>query len=224
MASLSQTTNLGNLASFTTGADALLITKTVSGAQTLQKIAKSVPDIPWGLWLGDISRKVVKPVAEAGGDFVVFPASSALSIPDDEKTGKLLQIETSLSDGLLRAVNELPVDAVLTVDEAGGVPSLTWYHLMLFQRIAGLLTKPLLVPISLAISANELEVLWKAGVDGVVLEVGTSLPPGRFKELRQTIDKLTFPSRQRRKMEALLPRLAEGTGTVTETEEEEGDE
>jgi len=221
IASWAQASNIGRLAAYTTGADAVLITKIGSGTRTLQKIAQSISDIPWGLWLGDIGSKGIKPMAEAGGDFVVFPASAALALPEDDKVGKILQVEASLSEGLLKAVNELPVDAVLIASEPAGESLLTWHHLMLFHRFAGLLTKPLLVSTPLNTTADELQVLWKTGVDGVVVEVGIGQPAGRLKELCQTIDKLTFPSRQREKVAALLPRVAEETGTVTEGEEEE---
>jgi len=61
-------------------------------------------------------------------------------------------------------------------------------------------------------------------VDGLVVEVGSGQPVGRLEELRQTIDKLTFPPRQRGKVEALLPRIGEETSPVTEAEEEEEEE
>jgi len=221
IASCGEASNTGRLVDYTAGADAVLVNKTGSGAKALQKIAQSISDIPWGLWLGDIGSKEIKPIAEAGGDFFVFPASAALSLPKDDKVGKILQVEASLSEGLLRTVNDLPVDAVLIAGETEEKVSLTWHHLMLFHRFADLLTKPLLVSIPLNTTADELQVLWKTGIDGVVVEVGTGQPAGRLKELRQIIDKLTFPSRQRKKVEALLPRVAEETGTAAEEEEEE---
>jgi hypothetical protein len=48
-----------------------------------------------------------------------------------------------------------------------------------------------------------------------------SPPPGRIAELRQIIDKLDFslPSK-RKKIEPLLPRIAAGTETIPEEEEE----
>ncbi|MFQ5996938.1 MAG: hypothetical protein ACE5KP_04870, partial [Dehalococcoidales bacterium] len=183
IASLTQTTGVGRLADYTKSADAVLFAKTGSGAKSLQRIAQSVSDIPWGLWLGDIGGQGIKAMVEAGGDFIVFPASSTLTVPENEKVGKILQVGASLSEGLLRAVNELPVDAVLIADEPGKESSLTWHHLMLFQRFAELLTKPLLASVPLKVTANELPILWKTGVDGVVVEVGIGQPVARLKEL-----------------------------------------
>ena len=221
IASLAPASNVGRLADYMADADAVLFTKVSSGVKTLQKMAQSVADIPWGIWLEGIDRRGITPMVKAGCDFVVFPASTALAIPEDDKTGKILQVEASLSESLLKTVNELPVDAVLIANEPAEESFLTWRHLMLFHRFADLLTKPLLASIPLSVTANELEVLWKTGVDGAVVEVGIGQPAAKIKELRQTIDKLTFPPRPRKKVEALLPRVGEEIGTVTETEEEE---
>jgi len=51
-------------------------------------------------------------------------------------------------------------------------------------------------------TANELQALWEAGVDGVIVEVGAGQPAGR---LREVIDKLAFPSSRKREVETLLP-------------------
>ncbi len=217
IANVTQATNIS-------GADAVLISQLSPGAKALQKIARSLPNIPWGLILEDINRKGIRPMIEAGCDFVVFPASAAIALPDDDKIGKVLQVESSLSEGLIRAINELPADAVLIAREQEGECPITWRHLMLFQRFADLLTKPLLVPVPLNMAANELQILWEIGVDGVVAEVGGERPGERLEELRQTIDKLTLAPRQRRKTEALLPRIGGETSPAAETEEEEEEE
>ena len=226
IASLIQANNVGRLADYITGADAVLlpIAKLSPRATTLQKIAKAVSDIPWGGWLRDIGRREISPMMETGCDFVVFPAGTALTTPQDDEIGKILQVEASLAEGLLKAVNELPVDAVLIADEPEEAHFLTWHRLMLFQRFADLLTKPLLVTAPLNVSADELQVLWKTGVDGAVVEVGIGEPVGRLEELRKVIDKLTFPARKRGKAEALLPHIGEETSPVTEAEEEEEEE
>ena len=203
-----------------TGADAVLITK-FSG--TRQKIAQTFSGIPWGLWLENISSRGIEPVVKAGCDFVVFPASASPTIVQGaDKTGKILQVEASLNEGLLKTVNELPIDAVFIIDEPGEEPSLTWHRLMRFQHFANILNKPLLATVPAKVSTNELQLLWKSGVDGVVLEMGTREPATRLAELRQQIDKLTFPSRKPTgKAEVLLPHITEETSTVIEEEEEE---
>ena len=214
---------VGGLADYVVGADAglLRIPKLSSGAKTLKEMSQAAPDIPWGGWLRNIDQGGIKQMAKAGCDFVVFPAANTpLALLQNDEIGKILEVEPSLSEGLLRAVNELSIDAVLIAGEQEGEYFLTWHHLMLFQRFADLLTKHLLASIPSNVTANELQALWEAGVDGVVIEVGAGQPVERLKELRQTIDKLVFPSqRKRKKAEVLLPYISRETGIVSEDEE-----
>jgi hypothetical protein len=216
------------LADYVAGADAglLRISKPTSGAKNLQKISQAVSDIPWGGWLtGGLGE--IKQLTRAGCDFVVFPAGSTpLAMLQNDEVGRILEVEASLSEGLLRAVNELPVDAVLIAGEQKEGHTLTWQHLMLFRRFADLLTKPLLVSIPSNVTADELQALWEAGVKGMVIEVTVGQPQDRLKELRQVIDKLTFPSpRKREKTEPLVPRIGmEPGGAIAEEEDEEEEE
>lgn len=223
VASLAQV-DIERLADFVTGADAglLSVAKPSSGAKTLKKVCQAVSDIPWGGWLRDFGRGGISRVAEAGGDFVVFPAAStSLAVLQDDKLGKVLEVEPSLDEGLLKAIADLPVDAVLIAGEKGKDYFLTWHHLMLFRRCAELLTKPLLVSVPPDVAARELQAIWGAGVDGVVVEAGIEQPKGSLAELRQVIDKLPLPSpARRRRVAPLIPRISGETGTVSEEEEE----
>jgi len=216
-------TGAGGLVDYVAGADAglLRIPKLSPGAKTLKEMSQAAPDIPWGGWLRDINEGGIKQMAKAGCDFVVFPAANTpLALPQNDEVGKILEIESSLSDGLLRTANELPVDAVLIASGQEGGHFLTWHHLMLFQHFADLLTKPLLASTPPDVTANELQTLWKAGVDGVVIEVEIGQPVDRLKELRQAINKLAFPSqRKREKAEALLPHIDSEVSTIAEDEE-----
>jgi hypothetical protein len=224
IASLAKIEDASHLADGTDGADAVLLRLDKSGlaASTLKKIAASLPNIPWGGWLDDIGNKKMATLVEAGCDFVVFPAASrVLATPQDNKVGKILQVEPSLGEGLLKAVNDMPVDAVLAAHVCEVGEPILWHHLMILQRLANLLSKPLLVTAPLEITAGEIKALWEAGADGVVLEADTGHLE-RLKELRQSIGKLKFPaSRKRGKAEALLPRIGGEGGTVTPDEEEE---
>lgn len=212
-----------NLAGYVAGADAglLSISKLSSGTKSLEDVSQVVSNIPWGWWLTDVGREEINEIAEARCDFVVFPEASALlAVPQNEEVGKILQVATSLSEGLLRVIDELPIDAVLITVEQEGEYFLTWHHLMLFRRFADLLTKPLLASVPSNVTANELQALWEAGVDGVVAEIRVGQPKERLSELRQTIDKLTFPSQRKRgKAEALLPYIRGEASTETEEEE-----
>lgn len=220
IASLAQA-NAGSPADYVTGADAALlhISSLKSDAKTLNKVSQAVSDIPWGGWLREVGREGIGEVVGAGCDFVVFPAAStSLAILQSDKLGRVLQVEASLTEGLLRAVEELPVDAVFIASEQEKDYFLTWHHLMSFRRLADLLTKPLLASVPVNVAADELLALWQAGVDGVVVE---AVEVGRLKELRQVVEQLAFPQRKRGRAEALLPHIGREIGTAGEEEEEE---
>jgi hypothetical protein len=220
VASLAQASNLSGLAPQLTAADAALFAGAGTGAQTMQRIARSMADAPWGLLAGDIEPSGAKAMIAAGGDFAVFPVSAPVAAFEETELGKILLLETALSEGLLRTINELPVDAVL-IAEPEGASTLTWQHLMHFQRFASALTKPLLASIPLEVTADELQAIWKIGISGVAVEVVPGAAAARLKELRRTIDSSTFLARQQRKTEALVPRLAKEKGAAAEAEEEE---
>lgn len=215
-----------SLAGNVVGADACLfrISKTGTGVEALQKLSQSLPDIPWGAWLQSSGQGGIKQLTKAGCDFIVFPATDTpLALIENKEAGRILEVETSIGEGLLRAVNELPVDAVLVASGQKGGHSLTWQHLMLFQRFADLLNKPLLASAPAKVTGGELQALWEAGVSGVVIEIGPEQPQGSLKKLRQVIDKLEFSlPRRREKVGALLPRIrGEPSVAPPETEEEQ---
>jgi len=215
------------LADQVAGADAglLRISEPSLGGNVLQKVSQTLPDIPWGVWLKGDEREGIRQAIKADGDFVVFPTGTPLAVPENDEVGKILEVEASISEGLLRAVNEMPIDAVLIAVEEKEDYFLTWQHLMLFQRFADLLSKPLLVPIPAKVTAVELQALWEAGVVGVVTEVTVEQSQYRLKELRQVIDRLAFPlPRKREKAEPLIPRISQEPEVLTAEEEEEEEE
>jgi len=213
------------LAKYVAGADAVLlpVAKSASTAKTVAEISQVVSPVPWGGWLRGIGKREIKQMETAGCDFVVFPAeNTALSTLQNSDMGRILQVEASSGEGLLRAVNELPVDAVLIASEQRGKCFLTWQHLMLCQHFASLLTKPLLVSIPSDATGEELQALWQAGVVGAVVEVGAGQPASGLKGLRKTIGNLTFPLQRRRsRAMPVLPYLGGVSEEGEDLEEEE---
>jgi hypothetical protein len=197
--------NAEGLADYINGADA--------GILIVPKTPPAKSDIPWGSWLKDSGEGKL---AEADYDFFVFPAYTPLAVLQDSKAGKILEVGVSLGEGLLKTIDELPVDAVLATSEKDKGKLLSWRQLMLCRRCADLVNKPLLALVPATIGGSELEALWAAGVVAVVVETP---PKGRIAELRQIIDKVDFPPpSKQKKIEPLLPRTIERGG---EGEEEE---
>ena len=207
------------------GADAglLPVSELGSGARAIKEAIQTVSGIPWGGRLKNIGEEEISRIAGTGVDFLVFPMASAiLPALQGGTIGKILEIEISLDEGLLRSVDKLPVDAALISTEQQDGYFLTWHHLMRIQRCADLLTKPLLVSIPSNVTTTELQALWDAGVDGVVVEVAAGQPAGRLIELRQAIDSMPPASKRKRgETAALLPYATHGMDEVTEEPEED---
>ncbi len=199
-------------------ADAVLI-HTDATAKDIQKAAKSLGNIPWGVYLeesGDVTAELIG----AGCDFVVFsPTSHIQDLPQDEKIGKILQVDSSMDDGLLRAINDLPADAVLITDALESSETLTVHQVMIYRHLANFIAKPLIVPVPANISEAELKSLQDIEIDGVLVEAeGNNL-----RELSKTVSKL--PPRAVKKGAkggVILPHI--GGGATPPPEEEEEDE
>jgi hypothetical protein len=208
------------------GADAVLLRpEETADEKALRKTAESLDKLPWGLYLEDDSEGPSGKAGKSGPDFVVFAAAGRVgAAPRDEQIGKVLEVESAMDDGLLRAVNDLPVDAVLIADGPESSP-LLWHQLMIFQHLANLFPKPLIVPTPADISPDEIKALWEAGVDGILVAADLE-KPGGLKGLRQAIDAL--PPRTGRKggqARVVLPRSGvEGLPAAPPDEEDDDDD
>ncbi len=211
-------------AGYVDGANAVLLrpVKSHPAVKTIENVVSNLPDIPWGFCFEDSGDKAAAVLVEAGCDFLIFTSAGPVTAaPHDDKAGTILEVESSLQDSLLRALNDLPVDAVLTANVCQSGESMAWHHIINIQRITNLLNKPLLVRISPRTTESELKLLWEAGVDGAVVEVEVERP-GELKELRRLIDKLPPRSARRHgKAEALLPRVGGEAKEAPPDEEEE---
>jgi hypothetical protein len=211
------------LAGLVAGADAGLVDISESGGddKMLRKCVRAVPDIPWGGWLKGERRPGGGELECPDCDFVVLPAAQTPVgiLENATEVGRILEVSASLNAGILRTINDLPVDGVLITFEDEGSPALTWQRLMTLQHFADLLAKPLLTEVPPEVSAGELKMLWEAGVDGVIVEVGTGRPGSQLKRLREAISELPSPSSGRRgKVKALLPKTGQETTVAAEEE------
>ena len=181
------------------------------GVQTLGQVVNSVGDIPCGLWPEAMTDEGMKQLREAGGDFLIFEASTAPAILlQEEELGKVLKVDLPQDESLMSALNQLPIEVVLLeVKREGEV--LTISDLMYCQWLAGLLDKPLLVATQQEMTDKEIRSLWEAGVDGVVVEIKEEQAPERLIRLSQAIRAL--PPRRKRRGErgVTLTRLEPGS-------------
>lgn len=200
------------------GADVALFSADTPGdiAENVLKLNKEVSGVIWGgrLKNAKLEKAATKNLAL---DILVFPPETPL-FETPAKMGRILEIAIDIPDTRLRAIDDLPVEAVLV----GSVPEqMDWQYLISLQRLDNLLAKPLLVMVSSEVAILELQTLWSVGVDGVVVAEAAA---GKLNELRQEIGNAVFPlPRKSKKVDVMLP-LTSPVKEAEPDEEEEEDE
>lgn len=163
--------NLDEVAGGLDSADATLIEiARPDGVIALEKACQLKDGALTGGWIKAPDVTALKKALNTACDFLVIPSNAPLAVTQTEKVGRVLELDITLSEGLLRTVNDMPVDAVLVAGKAAG-NSLTLDRLMLIQRLVYLVNKPVLVTIPLRLTIPELQALWDMGISGVVVEV-----------------------------------------------------
>ncbi len=195
------------------GADAVLVRpdKAKLTAAAAREVGDTLGEVPWGTMDG----------APRGADFTVVRLTGLTAgAPTDGATGRLLELETSLDDGLLRAVNDLPVDAAVAADALEESGPLTWHRLMILAHVRHLITKPVVVPVATDISEADVKSLWDAGFDGIMV----AAPAERIAALAETIAALPPRAVPKKKTEAVVPRADATPAQAAAEPEEEPDE
>ncbi len=203
-------------------ADAALIAVAKSkDLKAVEKACQAKDSIPAGGWVRATDPETLQKVIEAACDFVVFPSTSSLTLTQKDKMGRIIELDPSLADGLLRTVNDLPVDAAL-VSMLGKDDQITLDRLMQIRRLVFMINKPVLVSIPDNLTVPELQAIWDMGVSGVIVEAADEQSAEKLAQLRKAIEQLT-PSaiRKKEKTSPILPQMRAETPPPREDEEEE---
>lgn len=194
--------------------DALLLGPIEANPKSLEKMSQAAGSVPWGVLWPEAPPPDLAPLLAAHCDFMAVKADMApASFLAAESLGRVLLVDAGLSDGRLRAIDFLPIDAILL--QLGQQPYLTVGHLLLCQHLALLIRKPLLAMLPSGVKAEEMRGLRDVGVKGVVAELGAE----ELSSLRQAIESL--PPVKGERQGVILPRLGAETGPPPEEEEEE---
>ncbi|MFH1487220.1 MAG: hypothetical protein ABIH46_14200, partial [Chloroflexota bacterium] len=172
--------------------------------------------------LQDGEGERLKELAEAGCDFmVVGSAKGTWRLLKESRLGRILVVDPDLSDTLIRAASMLSLDVVLVECEGWDDPALSIERQMVFQRLIGLVRKPVLAVLPPGLSASDIEGLWEVGLTGLI--TGET---ARLSEFRDAIASLPATPRKSRgeRISALIPRIIEQAGAPEVGEEEEEDE
>ncbi len=188
------------------GADALLIRiKDLGEATKLVPTIAAAGDIPCGVALTEVKGQIPKNVEELGLDFFVFQAEgSTCEVLRSEKSAKVLEVESSLDDGLLETIDDLPIDAVFL--KAGDAPFLNIHQLMIYQRVVNHLSKPIIVAVPPNLKDGDLELVRDRGIGAVLIDDALDKFGERIHSLRQAIDALPSPNKKKQsKLDVLVP-------------------
>ena len=207
-------------------ADALLlaIENLEKDSKILAKMNRAKAAIPWGVSLEKVSKDDIGQLIELGCDYVVFdPTKTPAAVLIEEKIGKVLRINASLSENLARAINRLQVDAVLLNPAGGGETAFTVHQLMVLERLAGSTGKYALMNTPPGFSTSDIEILWGLGARGVVVDMTLEQPEQRLSQVKEAIQQLpTARKKSREKFRATLP--ASTTPSEKAAPEEDEDE
>lgn len=158
----------------------------------LKRMIKAMGDIPLGVVVNETDKEKIGELIGSGCDFIVFDMRTPVAVLEREGIGKLLAIEPSIDQSLVRAAGTLDIDGVFI--NRGEESFITVEQVLICQHFNELLDKPLVVALPSIITSAELSYLWKAGVDGIVVPHAQSIES--LVKLREMIDNLPKEARR----------------------------
>jgi hypothetical protein len=234
-------------AAVSAGADALVLSvpaASIAGDGTgtldaekaaLQKVSEAAGEIPWGLSIDGpgAPRMDFAKLRELGADFVIAPAAVApASLLMATDLGHIISIERDFSPFLVRALNELPVDAVAIshLDATPGPGGLSVLDVMRYREVVDMLKQSVITNTQGQLKPEDVPAIREAGVRGLLLDVrtvGTSAQAigATTKAFREAIDAAGGPL-SRGGSGVILPQVRPSLGHQSEEplEPEEPDE
>jgi hypothetical protein len=200
----------------------------LKGPAALGELKSALPTAPWGVRTDGLGESDAQEYREHGCDLMAFPLQGTTAAAlDGEDVGRVLCLEPGIQEHELRAIDTLPVDALLVNMTAVSGP---WslQDLMAVGSISRRASKYVLVAVSQPPGKKDLEALRDLGVRGLVLDVGAATPEV-LKDLKAAL--LEMPRRRPQRKErtaALLPGSvyggAQAAAPAHEEEEEEEEE
>lgn len=193
-------------------ADALLLPESAADS-AIKEAAKGA--LPVGVRLAKGDRERVGALREAGVDFIVLTEESAASALMDEEISYILDVPGEPTDTDLRALDSLPLEALLAPSVDG---TLTIRRSVNLRRFVTFARKPLLLAVDGTFESADLEALRELNV---LLLLS---PAAGAAGLREKIASLP-PRRHRRTERGVgMPSFMFGNTRVEEPDEDEGEE
>jgi hypothetical protein len=201
------------------GANAIVL-QGKPGDRDIADAVTAAGESPVGVTLNDSPMDVLPKLREAKVDFVLVGPNAPAAALIEEDLAIVLQLHEELSDVQLRSLEPWSLDAIFLDREAA---SATIMKVLELQRVGGLARKPLLVPLPVDSTKDDLMALRDAGVAMLAVDTRERGALDSLKKYRETIDALPRKrARKEDKREAFLP--TSGAGATHEHDEEEDDE
>jgi hypothetical protein len=193
-------------------ADAVLLPES-AGDAAIKEASKGA--VPVGVRLAKGDRERVAELRAAGIDFIVLTEESAASALMDEEASYILDVPGEPTDTDLRALDALPLEALLAPPVQG---PLTIRRSVNLRRFVTFARKPLLLPVNGQIEPADLEALRELNVLLLLT------PAADAAGLREKVAALP-PRRHRRAERGVgMPSFMFANARVEEPEEDEGEE
>lgn len=171
-----------------TNADAVMVNLNSADFETIDKTLATLKTSPWGVSSNNLTACEAKKLVEKGSDYIVFQSmSTQASLLNEEDLGVITTVTPDISEETMRALSELPIDAIMFSPDLENLP-LTFEEVIDLQKVLGLLNKPLLVGISNKADCNDIELLRNIGVAGLILDLNTETDISKIATIRKTID------------------------------------
>lgn len=185
--------------------DAALLAGAVDGAAMKQARQSLGEATPWGVRVSSLTDEDAKAYSDGGCDLLAFTLqSTTLGAVASDNIARILSIEADIELERLRALDSLPVDALL-LPMTNVTGPWTLEDLAAVAAVSRRVSKYVLLEVSRPPGAAELVALRDAGVHGLVIDLAPA-PSGSLTDLKASL--LNMPRRRparRERAAALLP-------------------
>ncbi len=163
----------------------------------------------WGVELTSDAAGFLATLREQGCDFLLFPPDASVELLAEESLGRLLSVDPHASDGELRAMGSLDVDAVVV--PLPDLRALTLGDLAALRRVMLLTGRPTILRCAGLPAEALLVPLRDAGAAGLLVEVPGEAALDPLAHLREQAQRLP-PSRRRSERLDASPQLGQSGG------------